>query len=66
MLRTHWGVEDPVRATGSDAGINAAYMTAYRSLRARIEAFFALPLSKDEPVGVARLRDLAEPGATQA
>lgn len=45
VLRTHWGVEDPAHATGTDAEIDAAFMTAYRILRARIEAFFALPLT---------------------
>ena len=44
VLRTHWGVEDPAHATGSDEEIDAAFMTAYRILRARIEAFLALPL----------------------
>jgi arsenate reductase len=44
VLRTHWGVEDPAHATGTDEEIDAAFMTAYRILRARIEAFFALPL----------------------
>lgn len=46
VLRTHWGVEDPAHATGSNAEIDAAFMTAYRILRARIEAFFALPLAE--------------------
>ena len=46
VLRTHWGVDDPAHATGSDAEIDAAFMTAYRILRARIEAFFALPLAE--------------------
>ena len=31
---------------GSDAEINAAFMTAYRILRTRIEAFLALPLDE--------------------
>lgn len=44
VLRTHWGVEDPAHVTGTDAEIDAAFLTAYRILRARIEAFFALPL----------------------
>lgn len=44
VLRTHWGVEDPAHVTGTDAEIDAAFMTAYRILRARIEAFLALPL----------------------
>ena len=46
VLRTHWGVEDPAHATGSDAEIDAAFITAYRILRARIEAFLALPLAE--------------------
>ncbi|MFZ6658136.1 arsenate reductase ArsC [Undibacterium sp. TJN19] len=44
VLRTHWGVEDPAHATGTDKEIDAAFMTAYRILRDRIEAFLALPL----------------------
>lgn len=51
VLRTHWGVDDPAHATGTDAQIDAAFMDAYRILRACIEAFFALPLAelKAEP-----------------
>lgn len=45
-IRAHWGVDDPAHATGSDDEIDAAFMTAYRILRARIEAFLALPLSE--------------------
>ncbi len=45
-LRTHWGVDDPAHATGSDADIDAAFVRAYRVLRDRIEAFLALPLAK--------------------
>ena len=43
-LRTHWGVDDPAKAIGTDAEIDAAFDQAYRILRARIEAFLALPL----------------------
>ena len=46
VLRTHWGVEDPAHATGTEEEIDAAFMTAYRILRARIEAFLALPLDE--------------------
>lgn len=46
VLRTHWGVEDPAHATGTDAQIDAAFDKAYRTLRARIEAFLALPLKQ--------------------
>jgi arsenate reductase (thioredoxin) len=44
VLRTHWGVADPAHASGTDEEIDAAFMNAYRILRTRIEAFFALPL----------------------
>lgn len=44
-LRTHWGIEDPAQATGTDEDIDAAFIAAYRILRTRIEAFLALPLS---------------------
>jgi arsenate reductase (thioredoxin) len=45
VLRSHWRVEDPAHATGTDAEIDAVFMTVYRILRTRIEAFLALPLS---------------------
>ncbi len=51
VIRTHWGVDDPAKATGSDAEINASFELAYQVLRKRIEAFLALPLndlSKDQ------------------
>ena len=43
VMRAHWGVEDPAKATGSDAEINASFEHAYQVLRKRIEAFLALP-----------------------
>ena len=46
VLRSHWGVEDPAHATGTEEQIEAAFNTAYRILRARIEALFALPLDE--------------------
>jgi arsenate reductase len=51
VLRTHWGVDDPAHATGTDAEIDAVFLVAYRILRTRIEAFFALPLDqlKNDP-----------------
>jgi arsenate reductase len=51
VLRTHWGVDDPAHATGTDAEIDAEFARAYRTLRRRIEAFLALPLLqlRDDP-----------------
>lgn len=45
-VRSHWDVEDPAHATGTDAEIDAAFMKAYRILRARIEAFLTLRLAE--------------------
>lgn len=42
VLRAHWGVADPAKASGSDAEIDASFNTAYQTLRARIEAFLRL------------------------
>jgi arsenate reductase (thioredoxin) len=42
-LRTHWGVDDPSHVTGTDDEIDAAFDKTYAILRARIEAFLALP-----------------------
>jgi arsenate reductase len=46
VLRTHWGVDDPSHVTGTGQEIEAAFNKAYAILRARIEAFLALPLDE--------------------
>jgi arsenate reductase len=46
VLRTHWGVDDPAYATGTDVQIDAAFEQAYRILRTRIEALLKLPLNQ--------------------
>lgn len=43
VIRGHWGVEDPAKAIGTDAEIDAAFEEAYATLRIRIEAFLNLP-----------------------
>jgi len=43
VMRSHWGVDDPAKAMGTDDEIDAAFASAYRILRTRIEAFLALP-----------------------
>lgn len=42
VLRAHWGVDDPAKATGTDSEIEAAFTQAYSILRTRIEAFLNL------------------------
>jgi arsenate reductase len=46
VLRTHWGVDDPSHVAGTEQEIDAAFEKAYATLRARIEAFLALPLDE--------------------
>lgn len=60
--RAHWGVDDPAKATGSDAEIDAAFEHAYRILRARIEAFLALPADLAERDPAAFKAELARIG----
>ncbi|MFD0912621.1 arsenate reductase ArsC [Methylophilus luteus] len=42
VLRAHWGVDDPAKATGTASEIDAAFFKAYSTLRKRIEAFLKL------------------------
>ncbi len=63
VLRAHWGVADPAHVTGSEAEIEAAFLLAYRTLRARIEAFLALPLQQlvqDKPALTAALDEISK------
>ena len=46
VMRTHWGVADPAHVEGTNEEIAAAFVTAYRTLRYRIEAFLRLPLEQ--------------------
>ena len=52
VLRTHWGVDDPGHVVGTEEEIEKAFEETYAIIRARIEAFLALPLNelKDDKV----------------
>lgn len=63
-IRTHWGADDPARVRGTDAEIDAAFMTAYRTLRTRIEAFLALPLDELKQDSVRLKMELDRIGST--
>jgi arsenate reductase len=65
VMRTHWGVEDPAHATGTIDEIDAAFMQAYRILRARIEAFLALPLEELKKVPARMKAELDRIGTLQ-
>lgn len=58
----HWGVEDPAAVKGSDDDKRAAFATAYKILRRRIELMLALPLDKLD--ALARKQRLREIGQT--
>ena len=58
----HWGVEDPAAVEGSDDDKRAAFATAYKILRRRIELMLALPLDKLD--ALARKQRLREIGQT--
>ncbi|WP_226549367.1 arsenate reductase/protein-tyrosine-phosphatase family protein [Celeribacter naphthalenivorans] len=45
-LSAHWGLPDPVKATGSEAERALAFAQTYEALRRRIEVFTALPIEK--------------------
>jgi arsenate reductase len=52
----HWGIDDPAHVEPLEAR-RAAFETAYRELKRRVEAFLALPLetmSRDEAIAAAR------------
>lgn len=45
VLRTHWGVDDPGHVVGTEEEIEQAFEETYAIIKARIEAFLALPLA---------------------
>jgi len=60
-VTAHWGVEDPAAATGSEAEVAAAFATAERRLRRRVESFLALPVEDlDGPDVRARLEEIGK------
>lgn len=66
-LLAHWGIPDPVAATGSEAEISVAFDETYGMLKRRIELLLALPVEKlDRLVLHTHLKDLGRgDGATE-
>jgi protein-tyrosine-phosphatase len=57
----HWGVPDPAAATGDDEDKRRAFLTAYATLRRRIELFVSLPLSSLDRMGLMKkLHDIGK------
>ena len=44
-MSAHWGIPDPVAATGSEAEKRLAFADAYRMLKNRISIFASLPIA---------------------
>lgn len=60
----HWGVPDPVSATGDDDAKRHAYTAAFAMLRRRIELLLSLPLhSLDHLAAQAKLKEIGKVGA---
>jgi arsenate reductase (thioredoxin) len=61
-MTAHWGVPDPVAATGTPAEIALAFRDAYRMLHQRIGIFTALPLRSLDQLSLQK--ELTEIGRT--
>jgi arsenate reductase (thioredoxin) len=58
-MTAHWGIEDPASAEGTELVKQAAFMTAFRYLKNRIDVFVNLPLRSIDKLSLgARLRDI--------
>ena len=66
-ITAHWGIPDPVAASGTQAEIALAFKDAYRMLNRRIDLFLALPIQKlDRLVLTTRLKEIGRgEGATE-
>lgn len=61
----HWGIEDPVAAEGSELEKQAAFVTAFRYLKNRIDTFVNLPLSSIDKLSLGtRLREIGRSDGT--
>lgn len=56
-VSAHWGMPDPVKASGSEAERSLAFQHAYGALRNRINAFAALPFSTLDRISLQRAVD---------
>jgi arsenate reductase (thioredoxin) len=65
-MTAHWGIEDPAAAEGTELERQAAFATAFRCLRNRIDAFVSLPLPSIDRLSLGtKLREIGRTdGAT--
>lgn len=58
-MTAHWGIPDPADVEGTDIEKEAAFVTAFKQMRNRIEVFTALPLKSIDAMTLgARLKDI--------
>lgn len=67
-MTAHWGIEDPAAVEGTDLEKHTAFLTAFRYLKNRINAFSSLPLSNIDKLSLGtRLREIGRMnGSTSA
>ena len=53
-ISAHWGMADPVKATGTQAEINLAFQQAYGVLKNRLTGFVALPVTTLSAISLQR------------
>lgn len=56
-ITAHWGMPDPVKATGTDAEKALAFKETYATLRRRLAAFVALPFDALDRISLQRRLD---------
>src|SRR4029077_18826807 len=60
-MTAHWGIEDPARVQGTDLQKEAAFVQAFKYLKARIDIFTNLPLKSLGSLSLrAKLREIGE------
>lgn len=60
-VTAHWGIPDPAAVEGTDAEIAAAFGTAARQMRTRIDLFLSLPLASIDRMTIqSRLREIQD------
>ncbi|MBP1094420.1 arsenate reductase ArsC [Bradyrhizobium diazoefficiens] len=58
-MTAHWGIEDPAAADGTELQRQAAFVTAFRYLKNRIDTFVNLPLRSIDKLSLGtRLREI--------
>jgi arsenate reductase (thioredoxin) len=65
-MTAHWGIEDPAATEGTELEKQAAFTTAFRYLRNRIDTFVSLPLRSIDKLSLGtKLREIGRSeGAT--